>query len=124
MSFEVEGKVIKILPEQKGEGRNGTWVKQDFVIETEGDYPKKICFSSWGDKTEIVKKLSIGNIVKIVFSAESREYNEKWYTDLRAFRIEYANNDGFTPDNENNYDNSSLSSENQINADKDDDLPF
>jgi hypothetical protein len=124
MSFEVEGKVIKILPEQKGEGRNGTWVKQDFVIETEGDYPKKICFSSWGDKTEIVKKLSIGNIVKIVFSAESREYNEKWYTDLRAFRIEYANNDGFTPDNENNYDNSSLSSENQINADKNDDLPF
>ncbi|MDP4265989.1 MAG: DUF3127 domain-containing protein [Bacteroidota bacterium] len=120
MSLEIEGKVIKILPEQTGQGRNGVWVKQDFVIETEGDYPKKICFSSWGDKAEIVKKLTPGSNVKVTFSPESREYNERWYTDLRAYRIEGVSNDGFVPDSDVSYDTDSST----VAPQPEDDLPF
>jgi hypothetical protein len=35
MALEISGKVIQILPEQTGTGKNGLWTKQDFVIETQ-----------------------------------------------------------------------------------------
>jgi len=88
MALEVKGKVINILPAQSGEGRNGRWEKQEFVIETMDQYPKKICFSAWGDKTEMVKQLSPGEEITVSFNLESREYNQKWYTDARMWKIE------------------------------------
>lgn len=88
MALEVTGKVIAILPEQTGSGKNGTWVRQDFVIETEDQYPKKICFSAWGDKAQQVKGLKQNQQVKVAFNAESREFNGKWYTDLRIWKLE------------------------------------
>jgi hypothetical protein len=87
MSLEVNGKVLVILPEQTGQGKNGTWVKQDFVIETEDQFPKKACFSVWGDKVSEIRNLKIGEQVSVSFNIESREFNNKWYTDLRAWKI-------------------------------------
>ena len=87
MSLEIKGKIVKILPEQRGQGKNGEWVKQEFVIETMDQYPKKACFSTWGDKTANIKQLLQGDEVTVSFNIESREYNERWYTDLRAWKI-------------------------------------
>jgi hypothetical protein len=87
MSLEINGKVVAILAEQSGQGKNGTWVKQEFVIETEEQFPKKACFSAWGDKAAEVKKLKVGDPVSVGFNIESREFNNKWYTDLRAWKI-------------------------------------
>ena len=50
--MELEGKVIQINPLQSGEGRNGTWKKQEFIIETTSQYPKKVCVTVWGDKID------------------------------------------------------------------------
>lgn len=88
MSLEISGKLIKILPEQTGSGKNGTWVKQEFVIETAEQYPKKICCAAWGDKAAQVKTLALGDLLKVSFNVESREYNERWYTELRAWKID------------------------------------
>ncbi len=88
MALEIEGKVIKLLPEQRGEGKNGPWTKQEFVIETFGQYPNTIIFNGWNDKAEQIKKLALGDLVKVGFSPSSREYMERWYTDLRAIRID------------------------------------
>ena len=88
MTLEIEGKLTKLLPVQTGEGRNGQWTKQDFVLETFGEYPKKICFSTWNDKAKDIQAFPVGSLLKISFAAESREYNERWYTDLRAYRID------------------------------------
>ncbi len=90
MALELEGTLIKVLPEQTGSGAKGQWIKQDFVLETEEQYPKKACFSAWGDRANDLKQYALGDKLKVTFSAESREYNERWYTDLRAFRIELA----------------------------------
>jgi len=87
MSLELSGKVFALLQEQSGEGKNGRWVKQDFVIETADQFPKKVCFSSWGDKVAELKQLKSGDEVTISFNPESREFNGKWYTDLRAWKI-------------------------------------
>jgi hypothetical protein len=90
MSNELSGKVVKILPEQTGQGQYGKWVKQEFVIETIDKYPKKVCFTTWADKTDEVKKLFEGDEVTVSFNAESREFRERWYTDLKAWKIQKA----------------------------------
>ncbi len=85
--MDIKGRVIQLLALQTGEGKNGTWKKQDFVIETDGQYPKKVCISAWGDKIN-ESALQVGNEVNISFDVESREYNGRWYTDLKAWKIE------------------------------------
>jgi hypothetical protein len=87
MNLEIEGQIIQILPEQTGTGARGKWIKQEFVIETVEQFPKKVCFSAWGDKTDTLKQLQPGDRVMVSFNPESREYNSKWYTDLRAWKI-------------------------------------
>jgi hypothetical protein len=88
MALEIEGKLIQIFPEQTGTGKNGAWTKQEFLIETKDQYPRKILFNVWNDKAASLKKLSEGAAIKVSFNAESREYNGRWYTDLRAWKID------------------------------------
>lgn len=84
MSLKVEGKVVKVLSSTKvGESQ-----KQDFIIETNDKYPKKICFTSWKDNVDFVSKLVIGENITVLFNAESKEFNEKWYTNLIVWKIE------------------------------------
>jgi hypothetical protein len=88
MALELSGKVIQILAAQTGTGKNGQWSKQDFIIETEEQYPRKVCFSAWGEKVSLISDLKAGIAVKVSFNVESREFNGRWYTDLRIWRIE------------------------------------
>jgi len=89
--MEIKGNVFKIMPEITGQSQKGIWQKQEFIIETKENYPKKICFSVWGDKTDIVKTLKNGETITVSFNPESREYNDRWYTDLRAWKIQKEN---------------------------------
>lgn len=91
--MQITAKIIQLLPLQTGTGKNGEWKKQDVIFETEGTYPKKICVSFWGDKID-EKNLQPGNVLKIDFDAESREYNGKWYTDLKAWKVEVEKGSG------------------------------
>ncbi len=88
MALEVIGRLFDILPEQSGTGKNGVWKKQDIVIETTEQFPKKICLSLWGDKVDQAKNYQKGQMMKVFASVESREYNGKWYTDVKPFRID------------------------------------
>ncbi len=99
MALELVGKLVKILPEVTGQGKNGPWNKQEFVLETlDTQYPKKVCMTAWGDKAGDLKQFADGDMIKATFSPESREYNERWYTELRAYRIETG--DGASTGNE------------------------
>lgn len=80
-------KLIQLLPLQTGAGKNGQWKKQDIIVETEGQFPKNVCVSIWGEKIDN-NQLQIGNHLRIDFDLESREYNERWYTDVKALKIE------------------------------------
>ena len=85
--MELSGKIIKILPLQSGTGKNGTWKKQEFVVETPGQISRKVCFNIWGDKIDQFT-LTEGTEVKVSFDIESREYNGKWYTDVKAWKVD------------------------------------
>lgn len=85
--MQLTTKLIQLLPLQTGTGKNGQWKKQDIIVETHGHYPKKICISIWGDKIN-ESQLVAGNFLNIDFDIESREFNGKWYTDVKAWKIE------------------------------------
>lgn len=88
MSYEVNCKLMEVQSEQSGEGKNGRWVKQNFICETMEQYPKKIAFLAFGDQMiASLKTVSVGTTVKVNFRVESREYNGRWYTDVRAFGL-------------------------------------
>jgi hypothetical protein len=84
--MELTGKIIQILPIQQGKSAKGEWQKQDFIVETQEQYPKKICISVWNNKIEI-NSLS-DKLVKVFIYLESREYNDRWYTDVKAWKVE------------------------------------
>ena len=97
MALEITGKVFTVLPSQNGQGQKGPWVKQNFVIETGDQYPKKICLLAWNDKAEIVSRLKEGDEVKVAFDLESREFNGKWYTDAKVWRMEVLSQNSAMP---------------------------
>ena len=86
--MEIKGKLVKVLPPMTGQGRNGEWKKQDFVIELEGStYSRKVCLTAWGDKVN-VESLTEGSTLNVFFEIESREYQGKWFTNLTAWKVE------------------------------------
>ena len=85
--MQITARLVQLLPLQTGNGKNGQWKKQDIIVETDGQYPKKICISVWGDKIN-ESQLKMGNRLKIDFDVESREFNGRWYTDVKAWKID------------------------------------
>lgn len=131
MALEITAKLIKLFPAQTGVGKNGNWTKRDFLVETIETYPKKVCLNAWNEKAIELERFAIGDIYKISFNIESREFNERWYTDVRAWKIEPANNAG--PSNQgynasgNNFQtqsNNVVPENNSFPAPEEDDLPF
>ena len=84
--MDISGKILQLLPVQTGQGRNGTWKKQEFILETGDNYPKKVCIAVWGDKIDM-SAFKEGDMVDVSFDVESREYNSRWYTDVKAWKI-------------------------------------
>ena len=84
----IRGKITHVLAPQQGISKAGKqWMKQEFVLETEGQYPKKVCFTIMGEDKIRKAQIQQGHTVEIEVDAESREYNNKWYTNLNAWRV-------------------------------------
>lgn len=112
-NMELKGKVIQLLPLQSGMGKKGPWKKQEFIVETQSQYPKKVCLSVWGDKVDQFN-VAVGQVITATVDLESREFNGRWYTEARAWKIEkdsMGDNDAppsmdepFVPDSNNTAD--------------------
>ena len=94
--MDIIGKAIAALPVKSGVSqRTGEqWQSREYVIETQEQYPKKICFEVFGiDK---LKEFNIRNndLIKVHFDITAREYNGKWYNSIRAWKVEHVNPDG------------------------------
>lgn len=83
----LRGTVIRILPVQEGVSKAGNaWRRGSFVIETDSQYPRTVCFNIWNNRIEEYP-LTEGDLVDVRFDVESREYMERWYTDVTAYSI-------------------------------------
>ncbi|MGM9868819.1 MAG: DUF3127 domain-containing protein [Sodaliphilus sp.] len=86
--MEITGKIIIKLPMQSGVSKNGNnWSKQEYVLETQENFPKKVHFDFFGERANQYN-LEVGQMVKLSFDIESREYNERWYTSIRGWKAE------------------------------------
>lgn len=91
MSLELTAKLLTLMPVQNIQGKNGPLTKQEFIVETEEQYPKKICISAWNETAKVIQAIKPFSTVKIAISVESREYNSRWYTDVKAWKIDVVN---------------------------------
>lgn len=83
------GKIIKFLPKTEGDSASGNhWVKAGIVIEYGDEYPTKAAFTIFGEqKLQACAGLKEGMEVVVNYNPQSREYNERWYTDLQCMSI-------------------------------------
>lgn len=89
--MEVTGKIIVALPEVGGTSQKGNpWKKREYVLETQETYPRKVFFNFFGDRVDQFP-LQVGQMVKISFDIDSREYNGRWYVECRAWKAEDPN---------------------------------
>lgn len=90
--MEVIGKIIMVLPETSGVSKAGkAWRKREYVLETQdSSFPQKIHFDFFGDKADQYP-LTEGQVIKLSFDINSREYNGRWYTSISGWRAEDVN---------------------------------
>lgn len=85
--MELQGKTVAVLDLVSGTSKAGkAFQKRDFVIETAGQYPKKVCFQLFGNKVNDCP--NVGEEVNVSFDIESREWNGRWFTQLNAWKVE------------------------------------
>jgi hypothetical protein len=89
MSLSVKGKLVMILNLESGVSRSGnSWKKQEFILETQDQFPKKVCFTLFNDKVSLLSGFAAGEDLEVSFDVESREFNNKWYHNINAWKIE------------------------------------
>lgn len=87
--MEIVGKIIQVLPEQGGTSKSGNpWKLQSYVLETQEQYPRKVCFEVFGEDRIKSNPCKLDDVVTVSFDIESREFNGRWYTSIRAWRIQ------------------------------------
>jgi hypothetical protein len=87
-TMEIRGRIIQVLPLASGTSKSGNpWKKQDYILETLDQYPRKVNFNLFGDRVDQYP-VQVGEEVVVSFDLESREFNGRWYTDVRAWKIE------------------------------------
>lgn len=86
--MEIQGKVVRLGNLTEGTSARGAWRKQELIIETVEQFPKQVCLVCWGDRVAEAQNFTPGQVIKAQISIESREFNGKWYTDVKPFRFD------------------------------------
>lgn len=88
MALDITGKIIQIMPATSGVSKAGKdWTKQEFVIETQEQYPRKVMMSTMNDKANL-SRFAVGNTITASINIESREYNGRFYTDVSCWKLD------------------------------------
>ncbi|MBQ7855701.1 MAG: DUF3127 domain-containing protein [Alistipes sp.] len=87
--MEFEGTVFRIMPATNGVSAKGPWERQEviFDMKSQSQYPRRVAVTFF-NKTDEVNRLHEGKLYVVSFDLESREYNGRWYTDVRAWRVQ------------------------------------
>ena len=87
--MELTGKIIAVMEPRGGvSARTGNqWMTQEYVLEVPGQYPKRCLFNIFGE--DRIKQFNIqqGEDLTIQFDIDAREYNGRWFNDIRAYNV-------------------------------------
>lgn len=89
--MEIKGRIIAVMDKKQGMSKDGkAWMSQDFVIETMEQYPKRCVFNVFGEDKLKQFNIQQGGEYLVKFDINAREYNGRWYNDVRAWKVEPA----------------------------------
>lgn len=94
--MEFEGVVYKIMPATKGTSARGDWQRQEVIFEMPSEFSRKVCVTFFNKESEVAR-LREGAAYTVSVNIESREYNGRWYTDVRAWRVQPKQADAPAP---------------------------
>lgn len=86
--MEIIGKVVRLGGLTEGTSARGPWRKQDLIIETDEQYPRTVCLTCWTNQIDEIQNMVPGQMIKAQIDISSREFNGKWYTDVRVWRFD------------------------------------
>lgn len=88
--MDIIGKVIQILPLQGGTSAASgkPWQLKTFILETQENYPRKVAIEVFGEQRIQDNPVEVDQIVTVSYDLESREFNGRWYTSVRAWKIQ------------------------------------
>ncbi len=87
--MDITGKVIAIMEARSGvSARTGNpWMMQDYVIEVPGNFPRKMLFNVFGEERIKQFNIQLNEEITVQFDIDAREYNGRWFNDIRAYNI-------------------------------------
>lgn len=90
--MELTGKIIAVLPAKEGVSKAGNpWMTQEYVLETHDQYPRKMCFNLFGADKINQFNIQIGEELTVSFDIDCREWQGRWFNDIRAWKVERVN---------------------------------
>ncbi len=126
--MDFTGKIIAVLPVRSGESKSSgnKWIVQSFVIENHDQYPKKMCFEVFGEDRIQQFGIKEGEELTVSFDIDARQWQDRWFNTIRAWKIERANDsmDRPQPEKEVIQGNPTASPQDFLATDNKDDLPF
>lgn len=91
--MQITGKIIAVLPSKSGVSQRtgNSWMTQEYVIETHEQYPKKCCFSVFGQEKIQNLNIQLGEEMTVSFDIDAKEHNGRWFNEVRAYAIDRIN---------------------------------
>jgi hypothetical protein len=88
--MELTGKVIAVLEARSGISKSSgnPWKMQVYVIETNEQYPRRMCFNVFGEDKISQFNIQVGEEITVSFDINAREYQGRWYNDIRAWKVD------------------------------------
>ena len=93
-SLTIKGIITKKLESETISGKEGkTWEKQNFIINTGSQFNSEICFQVFGEeRIEMLEKFNINEEVEVFFNLYSKKFNERYFHNIDAWKIERVEN--------------------------------
>ena len=88
--MEIKGRILAVLEERSGTSQRtgNNWRCGQYVLETIEQYPKKMLFEVFGEDKIHSMYIQMGEELTVFFDVDAREYNGKWYNQIRAWKVE------------------------------------
>ena len=88
--MDLTGKIIAVLQPRSGVSQRtgNSWMTQEYVMEIPGQYPKKMVFNVFGEERIKQFNIQMGDDVTVSFDIDAREFNGRWYNDIRAYNVQ------------------------------------
>ncbi|MBR4161241.1 MAG: DUF3127 domain-containing protein [Bacteroidaceae bacterium] len=98
--MEIIGKIIQVMPERSGtSARTGSeWRMGSYLLETTTDrFPRKMLFEVFGSDKIQQFNIQVGEMLRVSFDIDAREYQGRWYNSIRAWNVDRNLGDPMAP---------------------------